>query len=228
MQLRMILRHATALPLVMLACIVPDRDIRIDPGFDIEGAVRIVQRPPRTPEMEEICNLPKEDDRLDLAYCPEVRATRRSGLVRAQDGGDFCVCPGDSTDNRAIAPFEIYAEDGDVEGDSAQDTIYGVALLDLDPSDTDPLTYVAYLNYWGPGEPGERVEVGESVFVNRTAPPVGRESSEIFVFPLVDADGGNLDLCNDENGKKLPADAEASTASSDAAQADSAESKPKS
>ena len=202
MQLRMTLRSATALPLVMLACIVPDRDIRIDPGFDNEGAVRIVQRPPRTPEMDEICNLPEDDDRLDLAYCPEVRATRRSGLVRAQDGGAFCVCPGDSTDKRAIAPFEIYAEDGDVEGDQAQDTIYGVALLDLDPATTKPSGDVAYENYWGAGAAGERVAVSENRDDDRTAPPVGRESTQVWVFQLNDGTVA-IDLCNDDNGEKL-------------------------
>ncbi|HXD62708.1 MAG TPA: twin-arginine translocase TatA/TatE family subunit [Lacisediminihabitans sp.] len=36
------------------------------------------------------------------------------------------------------------------------------------------------------------------------------------------------EMKTDENGKKIPADAEASTASTDAAQSDSAESKPKS
>jgi hypothetical protein len=188
----------------LASCIVPDRDIRIDPGFDNEGAVRIVQRPPRTPEMDEICNLPEKHESLDLAYCPEVRTTRRSGLIRPLDGGDFCVCPGESTDKRAIASFEIYAEDGDVEGDRAQDTIYGVALLDLDPATTEPQGFVAYENYWGVGAAGERIAVGEDASENRTAPPIGRESTQLWVFPLDDGDGDRrIDLCNDDNGSPL-------------------------
>jgi len=201
--LRLSQRAASVSLALAAGCIVPDRDIRIDPGFDNEGAVRIVQRAPRTPEMDEICNLPEDDESLDLAYCPEVRPTTRSGLLRPRDGGAFCVCPGDEgTDNRKLNSFEIYAEDGDIEGDQAQDTIYGVALLDLDRATTMPSADVAYENYWGAGAAGVRLAVGANVEGNRTGPPVGRESTQIWVFQLNDG-SGSLDLCNDDNGSKL-------------------------
>jgi hypothetical protein len=199
-QLRLTTRHALVVVAAVAGCIVPDREIRIDPGFDNEGAVRIVQRPPRTPEMDEVCNLEKD---YDLAYCPEVRATTRSGLLRASDGGDFCVCPVGSTDKRALNSFEIYAEDGDVQGDRAQDTIYGVAFLDLERATTKPQDFVAYRNYWEAGAAGERLDVGEEG-KTRTAPPVGRESTQVWVFQLNDGTR-LLDLCNDDSGAKLPA-----------------------
>lgn len=191
-----------AAPFVLAAlssCIVPDRDIRIDPGLDNEGAVRIVQRAPRVPDMDEFCNAEKPDS-YELANCPEVRRTQPSGLLRARDGGSFCVCPGG--DKRALDSFEIYAEDGDVEGDRAQDTIYGVALLDLDNSTMNPEYDVGYQNYWAAGLPGERISVGENVEDNRTQPPIGRESTQLSVFPLDDGTG-RIDLCNNDNGGQL-------------------------
>lgn len=168
------------------ACILPDRDIRIESGLDNEEAVRIVQRAPTLAEMDERCNLEKN---FDAAYCPQVRRTRASGLIAPAEG-DFCLCP--DGDRRAIASFEVYAEDG------PDDTLYGVALVDPDPSDEDPQDAVAYKKYTQPGRAGERIDAGEDRAGDRTSPPTGRAPVDLWVFPIDDASGNRLvDLCND-------------------------------
>ncbi len=197
----------------LFACIVPDREIVIDPGLDNPNAVRIVQRAPQyLPEMDDLCNpeITPEGDTDDpvLSFCPEVRDTRPSGLIRPLFGDAFCICPGPPDqpvrDSRAIAAFEIYAEDGDMRGDQAKDTIYGVILLDPDPTDTAPQNFVAYDNYWSPCRAGEHIPVGEDIEGDRTAPPFGRESSEVTVFKLDDSGTKRLiDLCNNNQGRSL-------------------------
>ena len=168
------------------ACILPDRDIRIESGLDNEEAVRIVQRAPTLAEMDERCNVEKN---FDAAYCPQVRRTRASGLIAPAEG-DFCLCPGG--DRRAIASFEVYAEDG------PDDTLYGVALVDPDPSDEEPQDAVAYKKYTQPGRAGERIDPGEDRAGDRTTPPTGRAPVDLWVFPIDDASGNRLvDLCND-------------------------------
>lgn len=192
------MRRVARLALVALsACIIPDREIRIDPGIANEHAVRVVQRAPQLPDMDRICNAPKNDD---PAFCPEVRATRPSGLVQPVDGGDFCICPTLSTgrahDNRAIGRFDIYAEDGDVQGDDAEDTLYGVLLIDPSTRSDAPELAQAYFQHWRPCDPGRPVPFAADDPDSRTAPPVGRASAEIWVFEIGDT-SDTIDLCND-------------------------------
>jgi hypothetical protein len=173
------------------ACIIPDRDIRFESADENESAVRIVQRAPFTPEMDQLCNATMDSD---LSYCPQVRRTRASGLV-TPDEGDFCICP--DGDRRAIASFEIYAEDADRDGDSFADTVYGVALVDPALSAENPSDAVGYLRYWEPGRAGERIREGQDEEGNRTAPPQGRTPAGLWVFPLDDSTGEHeIDLCN--------------------------------
>ncbi len=197
-------------PLALLgACIIPDRDIRIESGLDNENAVRIVQRAPRVAEMDDLCNLDPSDD-PQPAYCPQVRRTRPSGLIMAPEGGDFCVCPRASgnqpgSDRRAIASFEIYAEDADGAVEGRADTLYGVALLDADATDDEPYNAVAYGKYWQPGRAGEPVEEAEDLEGDRTAPPSGRPAAGLSVFQLDDSTGiREIDLCN-EAGRPVSA-----------------------
>lgn len=208
------MRSARAIALVVLAgCIIPDREIVIDPGLDNPNAVRIVQRAPQLlPEMDELCNpVPDADDpkpKPVLSFCPEVRDTLPSGYIRPLFGDAFCICPGPQDqpirDSRAIPTFEIYAEDGDVEGNRAKDTIYGVILLDPDPSTSAPQHDVAYQNYWSPCRDGEHISVSDKREGDATAPPVGRESNQITVFKLDDSgDKRLIDLCNNNQGVSL-------------------------
>lgn len=187
------------LGLVVLAsgCIIPDRDIRIDPGLENVGAVRIVQRAPRDPEMDALCNA--EDG--ELAFCPEVPRARPSGLVTA-DGGDFCVCP-QGTDGRAIPAFDIFAEDADREGGAPKDTLYGALLLDPDPRSSTPYNAVAFGNYWEPCAAGEVVPVEDGTPGDRTAASPGRRPIDLWRFRLEAPGSDTIDLCNDNHGEAL-------------------------
>lgn len=193
-------RHSIGL-LALAACILPDRDIRFESGLDNENAVRIVQRAPAHPQMDALCNPEDPDDQGNPGFCPQVRSTLSSGLVRP-NAGDFCICP--EGDRRAIEKFEIYAEDADREGDRAKDTIYGVALLDPAPADADPRDAVAYIKYWNPGRAGERLPEDDDELGNRTAPPSGREPAGLTVFPLDNSSNIYIDLCNDAGRALAP------------------------
>lgn len=183
-------------------CIVPDRDINVDPGGENVGAVRIVQRAPQLPEMDEICNNPVADER-DPAYCPQVQASRPSGLLRSDDG-DFCLCPGG--DARALPAFDVYAEDDDRDGDDPADTLYGVALLDPDPAASEPNAAVAYARHFEPGAAGALVELGAGLAGDATELPPGRAALPVlWRFTLDTGNGdGRIDLCNDA-GRTLAA-----------------------
>ncbi|HET6583671.1 MAG TPA: hypothetical protein VFG69_09490, partial [Nannocystaceae bacterium] len=169
---------------------------------------------PQMPEMDDLCNAmpPKgapAEEQPDFSFCPEVRYTQPSGLIRPDDGGSFCICPGppdqEVRDLRRITGFEIYAEDGDVRGDKSEDTLYGVLLLDPDPLSSTPHNAAAYRTFWEPCGAGERISVSENKDGDRTGPPVGRESSQVTVFKLDDGSAypPELDLCNNNSGESL-------------------------
>jgi hypothetical protein len=193
-------RTRLALVLLASACILPDRDIRFESGLDNENAVRIVQRAPITAQMDALCNPEDPDVDFDDTFCPQVMRTRASGLVRPTQG-DFCVCP--NGDQRAIEPFEIYAEDADREGDSAKDGIFGVALLDPERAVDYPWDSIAYEKYWTPGREGERIADGAEQVNDRTAPPNGRDPVGLTVFQL-GATEPDIDLCNDAGRPVAP------------------------
>lgn len=192
--MRVALSFALAVALCA-GCILPDRDIRFESGLDNESAVRIVQRAPMTAQMDDLCN-PEDPEDSDTRFCPQVlRTPRSSGLVRAADG-DFCVCP--NGDRRAISSFEIYAEDGDREGDATQDTLFGVLQLDPAAQEDDPQHAKAYEDYWEPGRAGERINDGDDTPGDRTEPPNGREPAGLTRFALDDSSGQRrIDLCNE-------------------------------
>lgn len=188
-------------------CIIPDRDIQIDPGIDNLNAVRIVERAPQLPEMHDLCNV-EDLAKAELEYCPEVRRSLPSGLVRPAVG-EFCICPGGPrTDRRAIPNFIVYAEDGDRERDRPKDTIYGVALLDPELA-RDLSSAVAYENYWQAGRAGELERVDNNEDNDRTAAPVGRRVLDLWAFPFGNSAGADttagfhVDLCNDDAGAPL-------------------------
>lgn len=201
------LHSASTAALLSAACIIPDRDIQIDPGIDNLSAVRIVERAPRLAEMDELCEV-DDIEKARLEYCPEVRRARPSGLIEP-DEGELCVCPGGPrTDRHAIENFIIYAEDADREFDRPKDTIYGVALLDPALFESNPTSAVAYENYWQAGRTGEIVAVGQDDPEDRTSAPVGRRVLNLWQFPFGNSDDSaglafHVDLCNDNNGRAL-------------------------
>lgn len=181
------------------ACIIPDRDITFEGGPENPSAVRILERPPLAQQMFDICNADpqKMKDVVDLTFCPPVRRTLPSGIVESRDGGPFCICPEGTSDQRAIDAFTIYAEDGDLVGDSARDTLYGVFLLDPDPGAERPTP--AYQPYWSFGQEGEEIPAlhVENVdpIAGRTAPGQARDVPPQWAFRIDDGTG-KVDLCN--------------------------------
>jgi hypothetical protein len=193
--------------MLAIACIIPDRDIQIDPGIDNLFAVRIVERAPRLAEMDELCDV-DDISKAELDYCAEVRKDRASGLIEPTTG-ELCICSaGPRSDGYAIDNFIIYAEDADREFDHPKDTVYGVALLDPELAGDDPTSAVAYSNYWQPGRAGELIEIRHSDPEDRTEPPAGRRLLNLWRFPFGNSDEEvlhpyHVDLCNDNNGKPV-------------------------
>jgi hypothetical protein len=198
---------------LVVACIIPDREIGFAGGPDNEFAVRIVFRPPMTDQMIAICQAPSLPERLyDASFCPAARNVRPAGLIRSADGGPFCICP-TGRDARAIPAFTVYAEDADTEHDDPRDTLYGVLLLDPDPEGGSPLHDVAYQNYLEAGAVGVLVDDSVADLLpgepeggrqDRTVPTEARD--EVFQRRfLIDDPGPDnvLDLCNDDNGTAL-------------------------
>ncbi len=194
------MRPAIVALALVAGCLIPDRDIRIDPGIENTGAVRVVQRSPSHSELDELCNFADYADGAgDPTFCPEVPRSRPSGLIRAE-GGDFCVCP-QGHDGRAIPAFDIYAEDADREGGRPKDTLYGVVLLDPDARSSTPYNAVAYGNYWEPcaaGEVVDRTDAGEVVEAS-----LGRPSIDLWRFRIEAPGSDTVDLCNDNRGVAL-------------------------
>ena len=197
--------NARALYSIVLAsaCIIPDREITFEGGPDNPSAVRILERPPLAQQMFDICNADanKMPDVVDLTFCPPVRRSLPSGLIESADGGPFCICPAgvgeQGVDERAIEAFTIYAEDGDLVGDSARDTLYGVFLLDPDPSADQPVP--AYYDYWAFGQEGQEISALHVKEVDalsgRTAPSEARDVPPQWAFRIDDG-SGTVDLCN--------------------------------
>jgi hypothetical protein len=180
------------------ACIIPDREITFEGGPDNPSAVRILERPPITDQMSAICNAPprKFPGLPDLGFCPPARRSLPSGLVESPDGGPFCIC--DGGDSRAIDAFTIYAEDADVVGDSARDTLRGVFLLDPDPSSDEP-PEPAFIPY-SPLVEGEEIEELHDAdpIGGRTAPGQARDVPPQWAFRIDDS-SGKVDLCNTDD-----------------------------
>jgi hypothetical protein len=168
------------------ACIIPDRDIRLEVDEPENGsAVRIIEPTPLAKEMSEICTRPniKDEPKPDPTFCQQVRPSPvRSGLLRSPVGA-FCICPSDMHDADAIPSFSIYAEDGD------GDELYGVFLLDPDPFSDAPDAAVAYRRYWAAGREGSSVDT--------ELPSVGREPVRHWEFRIRRDKRDRVDLCND-------------------------------
>lgn len=177
------------------ACIIPDRGIRAESDDDNPGAVRIVESIPILQELIDACELPEDDPLHESAACPQVPRALPQGLIK---GGPYCSCPGG--DGNALPEFFVYAEDPDRRGDQASDTLYAVALLDLDPATDSPQNYVAYPEHFPPGGPGEYLPLEVSVEV---VPSAGRENNGLWRFRFGKDGGAGVDLCNDDNGQTL-------------------------
>ncbi len=185
------------------ACIIPDRGITFEGGPDNEFAVRILERSPLPSDMVEFCNADANDKderrKIDLTFCPPVRRTQPGGLVRSEDEGPFCICAG-GRDLRAIEAFSIYAEDADLDGDSARDRLYGTFLLDPDPFGDE--VRPAYDRYWSPAQLAVQID---EVDTERPDPSSGRvRPSQARDVPpqwefRIDDGSGFVDLCNGED-----------------------------
>lgn len=181
------------------ACIIPDRGIRAESDDANPGAVRIVESIPVVRDLLDPCEAPRADPTYDPRGCPQVPTALPQGLIR---GGPFCACP--AGDDNVLPEFVLYAEDPDRRRDAPADTLYAVALLDLDPGTDAPQNYVAYPEHLTPGGSGEYVppfplpELEEPL-----ATSVGREKNGLWKFRFGKDGGGGVDLCNDDNGQTL-------------------------
>ncbi|MEX1369097.1 MAG: hypothetical protein AB1Z98_38575 [Nannocystaceae bacterium] len=185
----------------MAGCILPDRGIRTESDVDNPGAVRIIETIPIVPALADAC---REAERSDPDYaqallgCPQLPPTLPQGLV---GGGPFCSCPG--RDRNTLPEFSLYAEDPDRRGDEAEDTLYAVALLDLDPVTRAPQTFVAYPEQLNPGAPGNYITDRNDIDDNLVVASQGREDNGIWRFSFGRDGGEGTDLCNDDDGQTL-------------------------
>jgi hypothetical protein len=192
-------RGIGTLALACCACIIPDRDIRLEvEGPDNQSPVRIVEPSPLAEQMREICDRPppvrQDDPKPDASFCGQVETPRvRSGLIRPAQGA-FCICPPEFHDDNAIPRFEIHAEDGDLVRESSSGGLYGVFLLDLDASSEAPESAVAYQRYWDPTR--------HPLAVDPPVASVGREEVTHWAFRIGRHNRERIDLCND-SGKPL-------------------------
>lgn len=196
-------------------CIVPDIDIDTETVRGNPGAVRIVERTNLSAAFLASCTADA------TTTCPQVPSGRRSGLVvlRDPDTGlvlPYCTCSEGARDTRVVPEFFIYAEDPDRSGGEPTDTLYAVALLDLDPLGSEPQASIAYDQQFEPGRVGEPFRL-EDLEPEDLAPPDldpegvisllfpsdERENNGLFRFRFGKNNGGGTDLCNDDNGKKL-------------------------
>lgn len=185
-----------------ISCIIPDYKIKIVGGLANPGAVRVIERIPLPLEMLELCLKDEDEPSGEDDFCHQVAATSQpSGLIRPSEG-DFCICPKGERDMRAIPSFTIFAEDPDVAGDEAKDTLHGVLLLDPDPSSSDPRDAVAYEKYLKCG-PGRKIPYQ----VRDRDPEISVETRDPIAhweFRLDDGSGrGWVDLCNGNGDRQL-------------------------
>jgi hypothetical protein len=178
--------------LTLTACIIPDRGIRAESTDANPGAVRIVESIPIVQELLDACEVPPNDPRHDPRGCPQVPAALPQGFIA---DGPYCSCPGG--DANTLPEFSIHAEDPDRRRDRPADTLYAVALLDLDPLSDAPQNYVAYPEHLTPGGRGEHLAHPVA------SPSIGRESNGLWRFRFGKDGGQGVDLCNDDNGQTL-------------------------
>jgi hypothetical protein len=194
---RLALAFPLALAFLGAACIIPDRGIRAESDDDNPGAVRIVESIKVVQELFDACEVPRGQPGHDPRGCPQVPDALAQGLVP----GPFCSCP--QGDGNVLPEFVLYAEDPDRRRDGPADTLYAVALLDLDPVTDAPQNFVAYPEHLTPGGAGEYLSSpGEQLEVP-LQPSVGRESNGLWQFRFGKDGGQGVDLCNDDNGQTL-------------------------
>ncbi len=179
---------------VLAGCIIPDRGILAENDNSNPGAVRIVESVHVPQELLDACSLPLRDPQADLTGCPQVPNALPQGLI---GGGPYCSCPG--RQQTQLPEFSVYAEDSDRLRDGPADTLYAVALLDLDPLTDAPQNFVAFEEHLRPGGRGE-FQPGPVALAAST----GREDNGLWQFRFGKDGGRGTDLCNDDNGQTLP------------------------
>lgn len=180
-------------------CIIPDRGIRAESDDANPGAVRIVESIPVVADLLESCEADPRDPSYDPRGCPQVPSALPQGFIRRDP---FCACP--AGDDNVLPEFELYAEDPDRRRDAPADTLYAVALLDLDPGTDAPQNYVAYEEHLTPGGAGEYVPAFPTPdLAEPLVPSVGREKNGLWKFRFGKDGGDGVDLCNDDNGQTL-------------------------
>lgn len=199
---------------LLAACIIPDRNIETEEIIGNPGAVRIIEPTNLPAEFIVQC----EEERGPT--CPQVPTGRRSGLVTMQDEQGltvpFCVCPEGSSDTRVVEEFFVYAEDPDNAAGN-NEALFAVALLDLDPLTDEPQEFVAYDQQLAPGQIGESFSLFDldrttlnsvdldAQFESLLIPSEERQAGQMTRFRFGKNNGEGTDLCNDNNGQKLPA-----------------------
>ncbi|MCH9683312.1 MAG: hypothetical protein K0V04_17890 [Deltaproteobacteria bacterium] len=190
-------------------CIIPDRGIQAESDNDNPGAVRIVEPIHVVAELADACReantagsgLSREQIVVGRRGCPQIPDTVTQGLI---GGGPYCSCPG--LQETVLPEFSIYAEDPDRRRDAPADTLYAVALLDVDLLGDAPQNFVAYEEHLTPGGAGELIRSRESI-VDTSLPlqaSSGREDNGLWRFRFGKDGGVGTDLCNDDNGRTLP------------------------
>jgi len=180
------------------ACIIPDRGIRAESDDANPGAVRIVESIPVLQELVDPCEVLPGHPGHDPRGCPQVPVALAQGLV---PGGPFCACP--QADGNVLPEFVLYAEDPDRRRDAPADTLYAVALLDLDPLTDAPQNFVAYPEHLIPGGAGEYMATPDEELDETIEASVGRENNGLWMFRFGKDGGQGADLCNDDNGQTL-------------------------
>lgn len=176
------------------ACIIPDRGIRLESGDDNPGAVRIVEAIPMLPEFTEPCDEPDLTE-AERRACPQVPTTSVTrGFI---EGGPFCICPG--RDGNTLPEFSVYAEDPDRGRNAPTDTLYAVALRDMDPATRSPQNFVAYPEHLAPGGRGEYLSRSDA----NVQDSIGREDNGLWRFRVGKDQGAGIDLCNDDGGESV-------------------------
>jgi hypothetical protein len=178
---------------ILGSCIIPDRKIGLQEVYENPGRVRIIQPVAMTPEADEAC----ADASELLLRCPLPESnTIPFGLIDLPQQ-QFCVCAAGERDGNALAPFEIFVEDPDLDEEQRRrDLIFGALLLDPSPQG-DPSQFVAYENYLDPSTPAFDTPLLTGTYGDAIERPT----------PLVRgwAMGGDrqVDLCNQDNAQKL-------------------------
>lgn len=174
-------------PLIVAACILPDRDIVIE-NEDIQNknGVRIVEPIELTDEALLSC----EEAAADQGEgCPQPGSRPLPHFLDpTNEEYKFCACDALESNTKKLRASTLYVEDRDENRDQELDTLYAAIQLDLDPEDINPHLYVRYQDYVNPSI---RLRLDNQLNYN----PIKRPDIKLRELNLGDPDN-RIDLCN--------------------------------